>query len=575
MPTIRLVPSAYGRSNTNYVTVTNPENMYNNTDHTANYTTLRGRAGRSSNSTYYAFINGFDFSDVPSTATVTGFKVLIRAYRGSYQATGNTNYRICLASQASNSYKIGNTTLSEDIATTSGGTVYEIPTGSLTWDVLKGYGSDFSIDIPLRNSSTSSSNYPYVYVYGAEIEVTYTVPNPRTITSSLIGDGTIVPSGANTYYDGDEYEIVITPTNKSDTVTATKDSVDITSQLVAHYTGGGTVDADLGSYALVSGSFNGSGASYFSGIVGNGVDATQTTSNYYSGGSGTIAVFTYDMAFSLPSNAVVERVYCEVNGHAESTSQSSEYMCAMLVSGGTELTEEINFKDVGTSNTTVTLECETLPTVAQLASMKLQCRLGYYGGAINGATAYVQYSEPGSGVDHYTYTYTVSGDSTIAVVIGTVATDKLYFKNNGSWVAATKAFKKINGSWVEQSDLTTVFISGTNYVKGLAPLVSISGTGRSFSTTASVSYDSSSLTSGSTYHIVGTVIAIDYSSTVLTSNLTVDTDIVYTGSSVSIPFTYTGDSVLTGLTINSSSVTGVKSTSYEFMLTVNLSIYPA
>jgi hypothetical protein len=46
------------------------------------------------------------------------------------------------------------------------------------------------------------------------------------------------------------------------------------------------------------------------------------------------------------------------------------------------------------------------------------------------------------------------------------ATDKIYFKNNGTWIAATKVYKKINGSWVQQSDLTQVFDNSKNYVKG-------------------------------------------------------------------------------------------------------------
>ena len=33
MATIRLVPSTYAVSNSSYVTVTSPSNMYNNTDH--------------------------------------------------------------------------------------------------------------------------------------------------------------------------------------------------------------------------------------------------------------------------------------------------------------------------------------------------------------------------------------------------------------------------------------------------------------------------------------------------------------------------------------------------------------
>lgn len=42
----------------------------------------------------------------------------------------------------------------------------------------------------------------------------------------------------------------------------------------------------------------------------------------------------------------------------------------------------------------------------------------------------------------------------------------LYYKNNGSWTQVVAAYKKVNGVWVEQSDLTQVFLSGTNYVKG-------------------------------------------------------------------------------------------------------------
>lgn len=168
--TARLVPSSYGRSSTSYVTVTNPTYMYENTDDTSDYCTIRGRAGRSSNSTYYAFINGFNFSAVPSGATVKSFAVKIRCYRNSYENTGSS-YRIRLASAANNNNVISNTTTTTDIGTSQ--SVITIPTGSLTWDTLKGYGSGFSIEIRLRNTSTSNSQYPYVYVYGAEIEVTY------------------------------------------------------------------------------------------------------------------------------------------------------------------------------------------------------------------------------------------------------------------------------------------------------------------------------------------------------------------------------------------------------------------
>jgi hypothetical protein len=56
----------------------------------------------------------------------------------------------------------------------------------------------------------------------------------------------------------------------------------------------------------------------------------------------------------------------------------------------------------------------------------------------------------GSGVDHYTYTFTVSEDATIAVTIGNVAASKkIYIKENGTWKQYSKVYIKQNGSWVE------------------------------------------------------------------------------------------------------------------------------
>lgn len=456
MATIRLVPSTYTRSSTSRVTVTDDTNMYYNTDHTSAYCSIRGR--NSTSNTYYCFIHGFNFDDVPSNATVTGFRVLIRCYRNSYQATGSS-YRMRLASQPSSSYVISNTTTSTDIGTTA--SVIEIPTGSLTWDNLVSYESNFSIDLVLR---ASSSQYPYIYVYGAEIEVTYTIPNPRTVTTTLTGNGTIDPSGTQTMYDGDEYNLIIEPTNSSDTVTATKNGTAIT---LTQHTGGDTTESNvLGTYTLVSGSFNGSGATYFQGLVGKGHTNTTTTTNYYSGGSSTIAVFTYDVPFTdIPDNATIKSLYMLVNGHCESTSQSSEYMCVRLISGSTNLSDELNFKSVGTSNSTQTVTANVTPTIAQLENLKVQCRLGYYGGAINGVTVYLEYEVAGV---WYTYSTTISGDMTIAVTIGSGGSQpKIFVKIDGTWTQFSKVYKKVNGSWVEQSSSTwsTLFDTGTNYRK--------------------------------------------------------------------------------------------------------------
>ena len=419
MATIRLIPSTYAVSSTSYLSVSNANNMYTNTDSTT-YATITNTY--SSTSSRYLYLRGFNFDDIPSAAVINSFTVKIKGYESGLATSNSYAPRI-----ANGTSVISNTTASSNF-TTSASTI-TIPTGALTWENIVDYGSNFTIMVYVRRNSRNTTGY--FYCYGAEILVDYTIPDPRTVTTSLNGNGTISPSGTNTYYDGDEIELIITPSDLSDTVTVTRDGVDITSQIVAHgaETSASTV---LGTYNLISGSFN-SGESYFESLEGNGVNASQTTSNYYSGSSSTHAVFTYDLDFSgIPSNALITMVYCQVNGHAESTSNSSEYMCVQLRSGNTDLSEEINFKNVGTSNTTITLEATTLPTMAQLANLVLQCTLGYYGGAINGATAYIEYEIEGGGITHYSYSFTVNGNTTIAVTIGSTVTIPFRVKQNGA-----------------------------------------------------------------------------------------------------------------------------------------------
>ena len=293
MATIRLVPSTYYLSNSSYLSVSSESNMYTNTDSTT-YATVTN--SRTSTSSYYIYIRGFNFDDVPDNVVVNSISIKVKAYHSG----GNTStiYGYNGTTQVSTA---GSTT-----ALTTSATVKTFTNTKIDWDTLKSYGDNFGIRINCRRSSRNTTSH--IYIYGAEIEVEYTVLNPRTVTTTLNGNGTIDPSGTHTMYDGDEYELVIEPTNPSDTVTATKNGSTIT---LTQHTGGSQTESNvLGEYALVSGSFNGSGATYFSGIVGHGHDATQTTSNYYSSGSSTIAVFTYDVSFEgIPNDATITSLY--------------------------------------------------------------------------------------------------------------------------------------------------------------------------------------------------------------------------------------------------------------------------
>lgn len=169
MPTIRLTPSRYSVSNSTYVSVTDPSNMYTNTDSTT-FATLTHTS--SSTSRYNVFIRGFNFSSVPNDAVVTSYTIKIKGSE-SYNTTAATN-----APRLVN----GTTELiifGENF-NTSVKTITKTPSLSkYPWSTITGYGSNFGIGIILKR--TSASQQGYVYIYGVEIEVTYSIPGDEEI----------------------------------------------------------------------------------------------------------------------------------------------------------------------------------------------------------------------------------------------------------------------------------------------------------------------------------------------------------------------------------------------------------
>ena len=443
MATIRLVPSTYYLSSSSYLSVSNASNMYSNTDSTTHATITNSRTSTTS---YYAYVRGFNFSDVPANAIVSSFTIKIKCNHSGGYAQAMYLYDGTSTSMGS----------SDSISTTV--TTHTF-TCNRSWADVVAAGSDFGIRINCRRASRNTTSY--VYIYGAEIEVTYTIPTPRTLNVSLTGNGTVSPSGTSTVYDGDEVEITITPTTKTDTVTVTHNGNDVTSQLVAHGAGSSTTvtPSDVTTSAIQSGS------SYAEYAIGHSAESpySSTSNMYASSGNTGYAEYTFDFS-SIPSNAVIEEIEVRCHGHRESNTISSTYVsqCALYRSG-TAISEEVDFPS--TTASIITLEPTTMPTRAQLDDVTVRHFVGYYGGLVTGISFVVTYST-GTGLDHYTYTFTVSGDATIAVAIGgSSAQDAMYIKVNGAWVEASAVYKKVNGSWVLQTDLTNVFDSGTHYVK--------------------------------------------------------------------------------------------------------------
>ena len=448
MAIARLVPSTYYLSNSSYLSVANAANMYSNTDDDS-YATVTN--SRTSTTSYYIYLRGFNFDAIPDGAIINSFTIKLKA-RESGVSTSDS-YKPYLAD--------GTSAINGSCsAITTTATVHEFTGISADWDTIKGYGSDFGIRINCRRASRNTTGY--MYIYGAEIEVDYTVPNPRTVTSTLSGGGTISPSGATSTYEGAEYTLTITPTDKTETVTVTNNGVDVTNQLVAHGQGGEevVVPDDVTTHSIQSGS---SYAQYAVGHSAESPSSSGTSSDMYaSSGSTGYAEYSFDFS-GIPSNATIEDIEVRCYGHRESSTIDSTHVsqCA-LYNNGSEASAEVDFPS--TSNSIITLTPTTLPTRADLVNYTVRHYVGYYGGLVLGISFDVTYST-GSGVDHYTYTYTVSTDATIAVTIGSQG-DKYIWAKDTTWHRYTKAWKKVNGTWVEQSDLSTVFNSTTNYKKG-------------------------------------------------------------------------------------------------------------
>ena len=448
MAILRLIPSILYNAASSYLTVSNESNAYTDTDSTT-YATVNNTYASTTNR--YVYLQGFNWDDIPSGAIINSFAIKLKASESG--GTTSSSYRPVLCkgtSSYSNAYCS---------AITTSASVHEF-SFTQDFDTFRDDGEDFGIRINCRRSSRNTA--ASFNIYGAEIEVNYTIPNPAIVTTTLSGNGTISPSGSTSTYEGADFELTITPTDKSETVIATQDGVDITDQLVAHGTG-----ADITAVpesATTSGIQ--SGSSYAQYAVGHSAESpySSTSNMYASSGSTGYAEYSFDFS-DIPSNATIESIEVRCHGHRESSTISSTYVSqCVLYNGSSAASEEVDFPS--TSASIITLTPSTLPTRAQLDNYTVRHYVGYYGGLVTGISFVITYST-GTGIDHYTYTYTVSTNSVIAVVIGSFTpTQILYFKNNGVWVSATKAYKKVSGAWVLQSDLSAVFDENVNYVKG-------------------------------------------------------------------------------------------------------------
>ena len=170
MATIRLIPSTYSLSDTSYLSISNASNMYTNIDSTT-YATLNHT--RTSTSSYYIYVKGFNFDDIPADAIINSATIKVKA-----KVTSAGSYAPALYSNTTSL----NQNLSGNIGTTATTSTVDITSN---WEAYKGYGSNFGIRLRLNRSSKNTASS--MNIYGAEILVDYTMPVYHTISTSITG----------------------------------------------------------------------------------------------------------------------------------------------------------------------------------------------------------------------------------------------------------------------------------------------------------------------------------------------------------------------------------------------------
>lgn len=426
MATIKLVPSTYYRSNSNYVAVTDPDNMYNVCDST-DYASIRNSRNSTSN-TYYCYLRGFNFDSVPSDAIVSGFEIRIRAYE-SYMST-SSSYRMSLYDGTAS---ISNTTCTSSLSTTA--RTYEFPIPStLTWETLKGYGSDFGIRIPLRRSSTNYNSY--VYVYGAEIEVTYTVPVYHAVTVNNSSTATVTVSDHNPL-EGTNVEV---RSNTIDDIKVTDNGTDVTAQFTQR-------SETAESYSVVN-------------VSDYGFSLNSSTGYYVSqnkGVSKTAALCRVD--FHVPVAATITFTYINyaeqgydfgVFGNIDVALSNNYYAAG---SGGATITDS-SYKRACNTSTYNSSSAQTLTYDMSAGDHSIWVKYSKDDASdSNNDTLQfkvaITLDEPFTPGTYYGYDINDIAADHVIVVTASSSGPVFYVKQGSAWVAVTKVYRKANGSWTE------------------------------------------------------------------------------------------------------------------------------
>lgn len=448
---VKLIPSG-NTGLTNITTSTNNsyklENGYNDEDHSSNYARLVMQTSTTGH-IYWTF----DTSEIPASATITSISAKARVRVNNTNYITNTKCQLYTGTTAKGS--------NSTFASTSSSNIVTLTTGTWTRSELN------NLRLYIGGTASSNSNNKYIYFYGASVTVNYSVSAyDITLTNNTSAEASL---SETTVAEGGSADVMIDTLSN---LIITDNGVNVTNsfgQMV-----GGTIssvpsDTFTVGYSSSSTAFyqssSTSSTSWLEYAIGHSAESpysTSNTSNTYAKPEGQTAWINYHFDFSeIPSTAIINSVSVAVYGARENSSVDSSHVAKFqCYSGNTAKGTAQEF--TSTSNSKVTITDPGTWTRAELDDAQLRFAVGYYGGRMLGITWSVTYE-----VNGYIYTITnITADHAIVISNAGGSQPTIYYKVNGSWVAAVAVYKKVNGSWVLQSNLANVFDANTNYVKG-------------------------------------------------------------------------------------------------------------
>ena len=407
MATIRLIPSAYSLSNTSYLSISNASNMYTNIDSTT-YATVNHT--RSRTTSYYIYVKGFNFDNIPADAIINSAIVKVKAKVTSAGSYAPTLY---------NNTTSLNQNLSENIGTTTTTSTVDITSN---WETYKGYGSNFGIGLRLNRSSryTASS----MNIYGAEILVDYTVPTYHTISTSITGGVLRSPTTTSaTVRDGANYEITFYGNPGYTLSSMTVNGVEVTPTIksapaptLPRY----TVSTNYGTYQtnVLSNAYDGNNSTFF------WSSEAQTQGKYI--------LITFSDFVNLKSFSTYS-----------SNNRDYPHPCNMLQVS----TDNENWTDIGTFSDTQTSTFSNITNANNIKYVRIYATSNIENWLVLNEIT-MSYESAQLGGEYYSYTISaIDSDKTVVIIFN--EPDVHYVKVDGRWRKVLTAYRKVNGAWEE------------------------------------------------------------------------------------------------------------------------------